>query len=148
MIWKGKFLRRRPRGPRRKDLLKQDRYWLRAGEVPRAWVDVDPGCAAQFDRFIAFHNQNFGVRVPVELDVLLRRDGPGKVSVWTAPSERVEAIFVGHVSGAAVSDYEGVLGRLARDQAPVAIFTARQVAPGRYDAVVEGRPPDWAIPQT
>lgn len=140
--------RRRPRGPRRKDLLKQDRYWLRADEVPRAGVKVDPACASQFDRFNAFRDQHApGVRLP-ELDVLFRCDGPGKVSVWTVPSEVVKAIFVGYLSGVAVSAYEAVLHRLARDQAPIGMFTADQVAAGRYDAVVEGRPSGWSIPQT
>jgi hypothetical protein len=143
------FPRRRPRGPRRNDLLKQDRYWLRADEVPRAGVNVDPACASQFDRFNAFRDRHApGVRLPVELDVLLRCDGPGKVSVWTVPSEVVKAIFVGYLSGVAVSAYEAVLQRLTRDQAPIGMFTAHQVAAGRYDAVVEGRQPDWSIPQT
>ena len=143
------FPRRRPRGPRRRDLVKQDRYWLRADEVPRAGVDVDPACASQFDRFNAFRDQLApGVRLPVEVNVLLRRDGPGKISVWTLPSEVVEAIFVGCLSGVAVSDYEAVLHRLPGDQAPIAMFTAHQVGTGQYDAVVEGRPPDWSIPPT
>jgi hypothetical protein len=141
--------RRRPRGPRRKDLLKQDRYWLRADEVPRAGLNVDPACVSQFDRFNAFRDQLApGVRLPVELDVLLRRDGPGKISVWTLPSEVVKAIFVGYLSGVAVSAYEAVLHRLTRDQAPIAMFTAHHVGAGRYEAVVEGRPPDWSIPRT
>jgi hypothetical protein len=142
------FLRRRPRGPRRKDLLKQDRYWLRADEVPRAGVTVDPACASQFDRFNAFREQHApGVRLPVELNVLLRCEGPGKVSVWTVPSEVVKAIFVGYLSGVTVSAYEAVLQRLGGDQASIGMFTAHQLAAGRYDAVVEGRPPDWSIPQ-
>ena len=143
------FPRRRPRGPRRKDLLKQDRYWLRADEVPRAGVNVNPACVSQFDRFNAFRDQLApGVRLPVQLDVLLRRDGPGKISVWTLPSEVVKAIFVGYLSGVAVSAYEAVLHRLTHAQAPIAMFTAHQVGAGRYDAVVEGRPSDWSIPQT
>lgn len=140
---------RRPRGLRRKTLLKQDRYWLRADEVPRAGVDVDPACAAQFDRFNAFRNEHApGVRLPVELDVLLRCDGPGEVSVWTTPTERLDAMLVGRVSGVAVSAYEAVLHRLTRDQAPVGMFTAHQIAAGRYEAVVEGRPLDWGPPES
>src|SRR5918994_336157 len=99
------FPRRRPRGPRRKDLLKQHRYWLRADEVPRAGVNVDPACASQFDRFNAFRDQHTpGLRPPVELDVLIRRDSPGKISAWTLPSEALKAMFVGYLSGVAVSE--------------------------------------------
>ncbi|MEU5727445.1 hypothetical protein ABZ783_37370 [Micromonospora sp. NPDC047738] len=111
-------------------------------------MNVEPACASRFDRFNAFRDQLApGVRLPVELDVLLRCDGPGTVGVWTVPSEKVKAIFVGYLSGVAVSAYEAVLHRLARDQAPIGMFTAHQVAPGRYDAVVEGRPSDWNTPQ-
>lgn len=134
------FPRRRPRGPRRKDLLKQHRYWLRADEVPRAGVNVDPACASQFDRFNAFRDQHTpGLRPPVELDVLIRRDSPGKISAWTLPSEALKAMFVGYLSGVAVSAYEAVLHRLSRYEAPIAMFTAHRVGAGRYDAVVEGR---------
>ena len=143
------FPRRRQRGPRRRDLLKQHKYWLRADEVPKGRVEVDPTSAAQFDRFNAFRGQQApGLRLPVELDVLLRRDGPGKISVWTLPSKAVEATLVGCLSGMAVSAYEAVLDRLTRDQAPIAMFTVHREGAGRYAAVVEGRPPDWGIPQT
>jgi hypothetical protein len=143
------FPRRRQRGPRRRDLLKRRRYWLRADEVPKARVEVDPACALQFDRFNAFRDQQApGLRLPVEMDVLLRRDGPGKISVWTLPSEAVEATLVGRLSGVAVSAHEAVLDRLTPDEAPIAMFTARREGAGRYAAVVEGRPPDWGIPQT
>jgi hypothetical protein len=143
------FPRRRQRGPRRRDLLKQQRYWLRADEVPKARVEVDPACASQFDRFNAFREQQApGLRLPVELDVLLKRDGPGKISVWTLPTAAVNATLVGCLSGVAVSAYEAVLDPLTRDQAPIAMFTAHREGAGRYDAVVEGRPPGWGIPQT
>jgi hypothetical protein len=112
-------------------------------------VNVDPACASQFDRFNAFRDQHFpGLKLPVELHVLLRCDRPGEISVWTLPSEAVKAIFVGYVSGVGVSTYEAVLQRLTRDQAPIAEFAAHRVGAGRYDAVVEGRPLDWGIPQT
>lgn len=142
------FPLRRRRGPRRKDLLKRHTYWLLAHEVPRAGVDVDPACASQFDRFNAFRDDLApGLRLPVEIDVLLRCDRPGKISVWIPPTEVVKAILVGYVSGAAVSAYEAVLHRLTPHDAPIAMFTAhRGVEAGRYDAVVEGRPPDWGIP--
>lgn len=143
------FPRRRPRGPRRKDLLKQHGYWLRANEVPRAGVDVDPACAARFDRFNAFRDELApGPRLPVETDVLLRSDAPGRISVWVPPSEVLKAVLVGYLSGAAVYAYEAVLHRLTGDQAPIAMFTAHRVAAGRYDAVVEGRPTDWEIPKS
>jgi hypothetical protein len=112
-------------------------------------VNLDPECASQFDRFNAFRDQHApSLSLPVELDVLLRCDRPGKISVWKLPSEAVNAIFVGYVSGAAVSAYEALLNRLPRDEAPIAMFTAHRVGAGRYDAVVEGRPSDWSIPQT
>jgi hypothetical protein len=112
-------------------------------------VNVDPACASQFDRFNAFRDQHApGLRLPVELDVLLRCDRPGEISVWTLPSDAVKAVFVGYVSGVAVSAYEAALQRLTRDQAPIAMFTARREDAGRYDAVVEGRPLEWSIPQT
>ena len=142
------FPRRRERGPRHRDLLKQHKYWLRADEVPKGRVEVDPASAAQFDRFNALRGQQApGLRLPVELDVLLRRDGPAKISIWTLPSKTVEATLVGYVSGTAVSAYEAVLDRLTRDQAPMAMFTAHQDGAGRYAAVVEGLPLDWGIPQ-
>lgn len=140
---------RRQRGPRRRDLAKRHKYWLRADEVPTARVEVDPASASQFDRFNAFRGQLApGRRLPVELDVLLRRDGPGKISVWMLPTDVLEATLIGCLSDAAVSAYEAVLDRLSRDQAPIAMFTAHQEGPGRYAAVVEGRPRDWDIPQT
>lgn len=146
---KRSFPRRRQRGPRRRDLLRQHRYWLRADEVPKARVEVDAACALQFDRFNAFRGQQApGLRLPVELNVLLRRDSPGKISVWTLPSEALEATLVGCLSGVAVSAYEAVLDRLTPHDAPIAMFTAHREGAGRYAAVVEGRPPDWAIPQT
>ena len=141
------FPRRRPRGPRRKDLLKQHKYWLRAHEVPKAAVDLDPGCASQFDRFNAFRDELApGLSLPVEIDVLLRCDRPGKITVWIPPSEVLKAIFVGHVSSAAASAYEAVLNGLGRHEVPIAMFTAHHVGAGRYDAVVEGRPLGWSIP--
>ena len=143
------FAGRHPRRPRRKDLLKQTRYWLRADEVPRAGVNVDPACASQFDRFNAFRDQLApGRRLPVQLDVLLRYDRPGEISVWTLPSDAVKANLVGYLSDVAVYAYEAALQRLTRDQAPIAMFTAHRVGAGRYDAVVEGRPLDWSIPHT
>lgn len=122
------FPRRRPRGPRRKDLLKQHTYWLLAHEVSRAGVDVDPACASQFDRFNAFRDELAPprLRLPVEIDVLLRCDRPGKISVWIPPTEVLKAILVGYVSGAAVSAYEAVLHRLTPDEAPIAMFTAHR----------------------
>jgi hypothetical protein len=140
---------RRQRGPRRRGLAKRHKYWLRADEVPTARVEVDPASASQFDRFNAFRGELApGRRLPVELDVLLRRDGPGKISVWMLPTQALEATLIGCLSDAAVSAYEAVLDRLSRDQAPIAMFTAHQEGPGRYAAVVEGRPRDWDIPQT
>jgi hypothetical protein len=47
-VWMWIFPRRRPRGPRRRDLLKRCEYWLRAGEVPQArasWVEIGTGYA-------------------------------------------------------------------------------------------------------
>lgn len=110
---------------------------------------MDPACALQFDRFNAFRAQQApGLRLPVELNVLLRRDGPGKISVWTLPTKVLEPTLVGCLSGVAVSAYETVLDRLTLDDAPIAMFTAHREGAGRYAAVVEGRPLDWGIPQT
>jgi hypothetical protein len=143
------FPRRGQSGPRRRDLAKRHKYWLRADEVPTAGVDVDPACASQFDRFNAYRDQlTPGLRLPVELDVLLRLDRPGKITVWMLPTKIMEASLIGCLSDAAVSTYEAVLGRLNSDQAPMAMFTAHREGPGRYAAVVEGRPPDWEIPPT
>src|SRR5215218_6471279 len=76
-VWTWTFPRRRPHGPRRRDLLKQREYWLRAGEVPKARVEVDPASESRFDEFDVFRAQHTrGQRFPVELYVLLKRDGP------------------------------------------------------------------------
>jgi hypothetical protein len=105
--------------------------------------------ASQFDRFNAFRDEMApGLRLPVELDVLLRLDEPGKITVWMLPTETPEASLIGCLSDAAVPAYEAVLDRLNSDQAPMAMFTAHREGPGRYAAVVEGRPPDWEIPPT
>jgi hypothetical protein len=143
------FPRRRPRGPRRRDLLKRCEYWLRAGEVPQARVEVDPASASRFDEFNAFRaRQAHGQQLPVELYVLLRRDGPHEISVWTLPSKVVEAALIGYLSDVDLPAYEAVLDRLTPDQAPMAMFTAHREGARRYAAVVEGLPPDWSIPQT
>jgi hypothetical protein len=148
-VWTWIFPRRRPRGPRRRDLLKRCEYWLRAGEVPQARVEVDPASASRFDEFNAFRaRQAHGQQLPVELYVLLRRDGPHEISVWTLPSKVVEATLIGYLSDVDLPAYEAVLDRLTPDQAPMAMFTAHREGARRYAAVVEGLPPDWSIPQT
>jgi hypothetical protein len=81
-----------------------------------------------------------GAQLPVEIEVLLVLDGPGTVTVWTAPTERVEATHVGRLTGAAVAAYETVLAELDRDLAPVAWLTANEVASGRFHAFVGGHP--------
>ncbi|MBE1491037.1 hypothetical protein [Plantactinospora soyae] len=50
--------------------------------------------------------------------------------------------LVGRLTGPAVPAYAAVLAGLARNQTPMASFTAHQLAPGRYTAFVEGWPPD------
>ena len=104
-------------------------------------VDLDPACVERFDRFNAMRREVApGARLPVETEVLLVLDGPGMVTVWTAPTERVEATLVGRLTGAAVGAYETVLAELDRDLAPIAWLTASELAPGRYHAFVEGHP--------
>ena len=147
-VWTWTFPRRRPRGPRRRDLLKQREYWLRAGEVPKARVEVDPASASRFDEFDAFRAQHtHGQQLPVELYVLLKRDEPHDISVWTLPSKAVEATLIGYLSDGDLPSYEAVLDRLTPDQVPMAMFTAHREGARRYAAVVEGLPPDWSIPQ-
>jgi hypothetical protein len=148
-LWTWVFPRRRPRGPRRRDLLRQRDYWLRAGEVPKARVEVDHASASRFDRFNAFRAQHTdGQELPVELYVVLQREGPGRISVWALPSEAVEATLIGYLSDVNLSNYEAALDRMTPDQAPMAMFTAHREGPDRYAAVVEGLPPDWSIPET
>ena len=132
------FNRRRPRWRR---LRRQQRYPLRPEWVPQTMVDLDPACVERFDRFNAMRREVApGARLPVETEVLLVLDGPGMVTVWTAPTERVEATRVGRLTGAAVVAYETVLAELDRDLAPIAWLTASELAPGRYHAFVEGHP--------
>jgi hypothetical protein len=147
-VWTWIFPRRGPRGPRRGDLLKRCGYWLRAGEVPQARVEVDPASASRFDEFNAFRARHtHGRQLPVELYVLLKRDGPRGISVWTLPSKAVEATLIGYLSEVDLPAYEAVLDRLASGQAPMAMFTAHREGARRYAAVVEGLPADWGIPQ-
>jgi hypothetical protein len=110
---------------------------------------VDRGSAARFDRFNAFRSQHTGGReLPVELYVVLQRDGPARISVWTVPTKRVEATLVGYLTDVALPEFEAALDRMAPDQTPMAMFTANREGPGQYVAVVEGLPLDWSIPDT
>jgi hypothetical protein len=79
-----------------------------------------------------------GAQLPVEIRVLLLLDRPATVTVWTPPTERVEATHVGQLTGAGVAAYEMVPAELDRDLAAVAWLTANEVAPGRYHAFVAG----------
>ena len=139
-------LRREPhvRAPRREELATKRRRWLLAGQVPKAHVDVDPACADLFDGFRALHPWVApGVPWPVELNAILRREGPRRISVWYPGTEIAEVHLVGYVSAVDAAPYEEVVERLAPDEVATVLFTA---VPGfaRYDATVEGRPPEWS----
>jgi hypothetical protein len=76
-----------------------------------------------------------GARLPVETEVLLVLDGPGMLTIWTAPTERVEATRVGRLTGAAGGAYETV-------RAGVPVEESQQ--PGRVPLTSLAKPPaDW-----
>ncbi|MBF9131978.1 hypothetical protein I0C86_23865 [Plantactinospora sp. S1510] len=131
------------RRPSWRKLSRQQRYRLPIDQVPRADVELDPLAVDRFGRFIAMVQERAPGHVcPIYIDVLLRPAGPEAVTAWTPPSERIRGTLVGRLTGPAVPAYAAVLAGLARDQAPMASFTAHQLAPGRYTAFVEGWPPD------
>ena len=129
------------RRPRWRRLRRQPRYKLRPDLVPQVGVELYPEIVERFDGFNAMRRKLApDARLPIEAEVLLVLEGPGTVTAWTMPTARVEAIRACRLTGAAVAAYEAVLAGLGREQAPIAWLTANEIAPGQYQASIEGHP--------